>query len=66
MITEKTVRILGAGASQPYKFPLGKILANQICTNLKKTDDGKLTRAISTLKEIGFSLEEIYKFKILY
>lgn len=34
MITQKTVFIIGAGASIPYKFPSGSELVNIICENL--------------------------------
>lgn len=31
MITTKTVLVLGAGASEPYKFPLGRELVKRVC-----------------------------------
>ena len=34
MISRKTVLILGAGASEPYGFPLGRQLLNRICALL--------------------------------
>jgi hypothetical protein len=35
MIVKETVLILGAGASQPYGFPTGVTLANEICQALR-------------------------------
>jgi hypothetical protein len=35
MITERTILILGAGASADYGYPLGQALVDEICRNLK-------------------------------
>ena len=35
MINEKTVFVLGAGASYPYGYPIGKELRRQICLNFE-------------------------------
>ncbi len=57
MITKPTVLILGAGASQPYNFPLGEGLFWEVINNA-------LGRAgAETLVKMGFSKEEIDKFK---
>lgn len=34
MIRRRTVLILGAGASQPYRFPIGSELVDQICSEI--------------------------------
>ena len=38
MIIEPTVFVLGAGASQPYGFPVGRTLADEVCGHLSGTD----------------------------
>lgn len=38
MINQKTVLILGAGASKPYKFPIGDVLKAEICRDLALTE----------------------------
>ena len=45
MIEKKIVLVLGAGASRPFGFPLGKELANHVVASLvepTETDSGKL------------------------
>ena len=36
MISVPTVLVLGAGASKPYKYPLGQELVTNICDNLSR------------------------------
>jgi hypothetical protein len=50
MITRKTVFILGAGASAPYGFPLGRALLLDVAYSLQEPE-GYLS---STLSECGF------------
>jgi len=40
VITKTTVFVLGAGASQPYGFPTGASLANEVCAKLSERDPG--------------------------
>ncbi len=56
MITKQTVLILGAGASCPYNFPLGRKLLDMVVND----NTTALPRAMS---EIGFKQEELDKFK---
>ena len=55
MIKEPTVFILGAGASQPYGFPIGEELKREILKHLRK-DKGR------EFKSAGFSEDEIELF----
>ena len=38
MITEPTVLILGAGASAPFGFPVGRQMLIQICEHLRDSN----------------------------
>lgn len=76
MIVRKTVLVLGAGASEPYGFPLGKPLLMSICSQLRNFPDAithiqnswphKVT--ISGLSgyfiECGFRYKEIDEFRL--
>ena len=53
MITVPTTLILGAGASEPYGFPLGVDLLNQVCS---------LENRPRPLKDAGFTDEDIGTF----
>ena len=55
-ITRRTVLVLGAGASQPYGFPLGPALRDIICA---QTTD---FRSQITLRSFGFERGEIDAF----
>lgn len=46
MITEKTVFILGAGASMPYGYPSGRQLKNQVIETLRKDSGPGFKRLI--------------------
>jgi hypothetical protein len=50
MIKEKTVLVLGAGASKPYGFPTGSELMEKICLDLSN----KQQRDEKIFKELGF------------
>jgi hypothetical protein len=41
MITQKTVFVLGAGASHPYKFPIGWQLVRDVVGLFDKTDSNR-------------------------
>src|SRR6185295_12564481 len=41
MIGRQTVLVLGAGASQPYGFPLGAGLVDQVCTEILDENQGR-------------------------
>ena len=57
MITKKTVLILGAGASQPYGYPLGEELRRRICNNITNSHNTE------TLNYLGFKGGIIKKFR---
>ena len=44
MIKRKTVLVLGAGASQPYGFPLGPALVDQVCAEILEEDSTLVSR----------------------
>lgn len=46
MITQRTVLILGAGASMPYGFPSGHDLAEQICSQLEGGSRSEFARCL--------------------
>ncbi len=46
MIARPTTLILGAGASNPYKFPLGRNLMNQICDHLSPVKQASPQRQV--------------------
>lgn len=60
MITEPTVFILGAGASNPYKFPSGAKLAFLICQDLK--ENSELYKLVQDNIQTKYS-SEIDKFR---
>ncbi len=53
MITVPTTLVLGAGASEPYGFPWGVGLLNQVCSLENRT---------RPLKDVGFTDEDIGSF----
>jgi hypothetical protein len=57
MISVPTVLILGAGASQPYGFPIGRDLLNQICVT--PLHDEKFR---DLLEECGAEVEQVEEF----
>lgn len=59
MITEKTVLVLGAGASIPFDFPSGKELVKQIC-NMLRDDNKNIYLSFFTL---GFQIEKVKNFR---
>jgi hypothetical protein len=61
MITEKTVFILGAGASCPYGFPTGATLRKEICDNFKQEYLNYVNREISKVHPV---LKAIAKHKL--
>ncbi len=60
MISRKTVLILGAGASQPYGFPLGRQLLNKICQRLGPQHHKNAHHKV--LIDLGHSPIEIEEF----
>ncbi len=58
MITKPTVFILGAGASQPYKYPTGVELLNIICENLSQGAGSKFLE----LEKLKYSPKQISEF----
>jgi SIR2-like domain len=58
MIRNNTVLVLGAGASQPYGFPLGGALVDQICGEILQPDSTLTSR----LRQRGVSREHCHKF----
>jgi len=69
MIKEKVVFILGAGASEPYGFPLGPRLVRDICTNLNGKTIGtrEIAKALSgghaNELELGWMEDTIVEFR---
>ncbi len=57
MITSNTVFVLGAGASAPYKFPVGWRLREMICQATNPT-----SQVAKTLLALGCHSEEIRHF----
>ena len=60
MISRKTVLILGAGASQPYGFPLGRPLLNRICQLLGPEHHKNAHHKV--LIDLGHSPSEVEEF----
>jgi len=42
MIEKSTVLVLGTGASEPYRYPIGSELKDRIITDLKEMIDNNL------------------------
>ena len=61
MISRKTVLILGAGASQPYGFPLGRQLLNQICLQL--SPENRENDHHKVLRDLGHTPNDIETFR---
>ena len=61
MISTKTVLILGAGASAPYGFPLGRPLLNQICDELSPERHPNLLHQV--LIDLGHTASNIGDFR---
>lgn len=58
MISEDTALILGAGASQPYGYPIGIQLRENIINHLDSNKPG-----YQALRSIGFSRSDILEFR---
>jgi hypothetical protein len=57
MISKNTVLVLGAGASYPYGFPLGKQLKQKILSLQERPDD------YSAVHELGYLERDISEFQ---
>lgn len=66
MIEEKTVFIIGAGASRPYGYPIGKELREEICSEFVKNSrayfEAKESLASSLRIELGRAETFVEKF----
>lgn len=61
MIRQKTVLVLGAGASAPYGFPLGVDLVDQICREI--LDSGEKSNTLSErLERIRINPQKLHHF----
>jgi hypothetical protein len=64
MIERPTVIIFGAGASQPYGFPLGSDLLEIICNNLdSSSNEFRFRWWVDRLSYYGFSPDNITEFR---
>ena len=63
MIKKPTLLILGAGASAPYGFPVGKALIEDILSALNGMEQGFASSLSVTLKEAGETAEKILEFR---
>src|SRR5450759_583694 len=64
MITKNTVFILGAGASNPYKYPLGSELVKIICSNLENSpSEGQEKSNFEVLQGFGYSADDLLAFR---
>ena len=61
MINSKTALVLGAGASAPYGFPLGRNLLLEIGRELYS---GSVNPYQNTLIECGFAINDLRKFAV--
>lgn len=59
MSREPTVLVLGAGASAPYGFPVGRELVLQIFKEL----NGAFTDFAKSLRELDFKFEDLSSFR---
>lgn len=59
MISENSIFVLGAGASEPYGYPCGRELCRRICVNL----ENELKARSSYFLKYGFSKENIIEFR---
>lgn len=59
MITSKTVLILGAGASVPFGYPLGRDLWKEICDRLADPH----SKLSSLIQSLGTRVDEIAEFR---
>ena len=57
MITKQTVLILGAGASHPYGFPLGRGLFDKVVND-------NSSNLLKSMSEAGFEPDELDKFRL--
>jgi len=66
MITNKTVFILGAGASQPFGYPTGRELRDNILTNLMSPHQANnicWKNRYDRFSKLGFTEKDISKFR---
>ena len=64
MITKQTIFILGAGASNPYKYPLGIELVKIICGNLENAPSKESEKSnFEILQGFGYSADVLLNFK---
>jgi hypothetical protein len=59
VITKPTVLVLGAGASEPYSFPLGAGLIDQVCSEIL---DGTNPQLATHLEKLGHTANRIREF----
>ena len=67
MLKQKVTLVLGAGASKPYGFPLGRDLKNDIVHELTNWSDNTLkdVHLVSRINKLtGYSFEDIRKFGV--
>lgn len=62
MITENTLFVLGAGASQPFGYPTGKELRKLILSNLSHPPHSLNSKTYYLFNELGIGEVEISKF----
>lgn len=63
MIKDKTVLVLGAGASMPFGFPSGQLLKDLICQKLRMDYPEPSPRLRELLLQIGFKDDHIEDFR---
>jgi hypothetical protein len=61
MLTKKTVLVLGAGASQPFQFPVGSELSRELVDALQP---GR--QQFDELRMAGFAAEQIEQFRMSF
>lgn len=62
MIKNKTVFVLGAGASAPYNFPLGASLVDQICREVLEHENNSGNTLSKRLQRLGFNHLKVREF----
>ena len=58
MIERPTVFVLGAGASAPFGFPVGRALLNSVC----EIPNARVSRVLGPLKSLGFTTAAVEQF----
>lgn len=66
MITQKVTLVLGAGASNPYGFPLGEKIKDEVIKQATSPDSYRIgdTSLPSLLKPFGFSNNDVQEFAL--